>query len=255
MRGVLNLGKHGIIKGRDIGNSYINDNFGINILTKAKEISLKGGVAMKKTLILLTICFVLGVVGCAGKGKVRIVGPDAGLTPNDAKVLKWHNRQELKLRSVLTGLEVAKSDLINVESGVLGKQEILKKNVFLRRKLINELMMQNQVDDGKLIDFGNYINRVREEKHLIDEEIEPIMSDLNKVSEDRRSLRKKSSVTGDKILDERTKLPEIPDSKTIYHNKKSRFSTLIIDIDALEVSPFSPFSNKAYSEENIYNEP
>ena len=169
-------------------------------------------------------------------------------------MLKWHNRQELKLRSVLTGLEVAKSDLINVESGVLGKQEILKKNVFQRRKLINELMMQNQVDDGKLIDFGNYINKVREEKHLIDEEIEPIMSNLNKVSEDRRALRKKSSVTGDKILDERTKLPEIPDSKTIYHNKKSRFSTLIIDIDALEVTPFSPFSIKAYSEENIYNE-
>ena len=140
------------------------------------------------------------MVGCAGKGKVRIVGPDAGLTPNDAKVLKWHNRQELKLRSVLTGLEVAKSDLINVESGVLGKQEILKKNVFQRRKLINELKMQNQVDDGKLIDLGNYINKVREEKHLIDEEIEPIMSDLNKVSEDRRALRKKSSVTGDKIL-------------------------------------------------------
>ena len=58
-----------------------------------------------------------------------------------------------------------------------------------------------------------------------------------------------------KILDERTKLPEIPDSRNIYHNKKSRFSTLIIDIDALEVTPFSPFSNKAYSEENIYNEP
>ena len=83
MRGVLNLEKHGIIKGRDIGNSYIKDNFGINILTKAKEISLKGGVAMKNTLILLTICFILGVVGCAGKGKVRIVGPDAGLTPNE----------------------------------------------------------------------------------------------------------------------------------------------------------------------------
>ncbi len=203
---------------------------------------------MKKTLILLAICFTLGVAGCAGHSRVRIVGPDAGLTPEDAKVLKWHNRQELKLRSILTGLEDAKSDLINAESRVLGKQEILKMNVFKRKKLINELEIQNQMDDAKLIDLGNYINKVRDEKYFIDEEIEPIRSNLNKVSEDRRALRKKSSVTGDKILEEGAMLPVIPDSKTIYHNKKSSFSMLILGIDALEVAPFS---NKPHSEEEL----
>lgn len=203
---------------------------------------------MKSTLILLAICFVFGVVGCAGKGKVKIVGPDAGLTPEDAKVLKWHNRQELKLRSVLTGLEQAKSDLINAESSVLGKQEILKKNVFRRNKLINKLKIQNQLDDGKLIDLGNYINMVREEKYFIDEEIEPIRSDLNKVNEDRRALRKKSSVTGEKILKKNSILPEITDTKAIYHNKKSHFSTLILDIEEMEVTPFS---NTTHPEGNL----
>lgn len=191
---------------------------------------------MKYTLILFTISITLSIVGCMGG--VQVVGPDGALTAEDSKILKWHNKQELRLRSILTGLEEAKSDLIKAESNILGKQEILKLNISERKKLINELAVQNQMNEEKLIDLGNYINNVRQEKYYIDEEIEPIRTNLNQVSADRRQLNKKSTVTGDKILKKNTILPIVPDSKSIYNERKNSFSPLVLSIENLKVTPF-----------------